>query len=82
MRHFLRIEHLFISLAAALVLMPKAGTLAQTEPDSVLVQRADSILLKANESMQKFDYQTAFRQFTMAVKTVENITDLVSKVRM
>ena len=82
MRHFLRIEHLFISLAAALVLMPKAGTLAQTEPDSVLVRRADSFLLKADELMQKFDYQTAFRQFTMAVETVENISDLVSKVRI
>ena len=82
MRHFLRIEHLFISLAAALVLMPKAGTLAQTEPDSVLVRRADSILLKADELMQKYDYKNAFRQFTMAVETVENISDLVSKVRI
>ena len=82
MRHFLRIEHLFISLAAALVLMPKAGTLAQTEPDSVLVRRADSILLKADELMQKYDYKNASRQFTMAVETVENISDLVSKVRI
>ncbi|MBO4603404.1 MAG: SpoIIE family protein phosphatase [Salinivirgaceae bacterium] len=75
----------FITILAASLfslLFPQPSALAQSEPDSVLVQRADSILLKANESMQKFDYQTAFRQFTMAVKTVENITDLVSKVRI
>ena len=75
----------FITILAASLfslLFPQPSALAQSEPDSVLVRRADSILLKANESMQKFDYQTAFRQFTMAVKTVENITDLVSKVRI
>ena len=82
MRHFLRIEHLFISLAAALVLMPKAGTLAQTEPDSVLVQRADSFLLKANELMRNVDFENSANQFRLATRSVERIADTASILRV
>ena len=82
MGHILRIKHLLISFAATFVLMPQTTVFAQPEPDSVLVHRADSILLKADESMQKYDYRNAARQFRKAVETVENITDLVSKIRI
>ena len=63
-------------------LLLAATATAQPEPDSVLVRRADSILQEADLSMQKYDYPKAARQFRMAVETVENITDLVSKVRI
>ena len=69
-------------LTAIFTLLLASAVFAQPEPDSVLVRRADSILLKADESMQKYDYPNAARLFRNAVETVENITDLVSKVRI
>ena len=85
-RKSLNICHLYrfvaICTAIILALSVSPSAFAQAEPDSVMVQKADSFLLKANELMRKVDFENSANQFRMATRSVERIADTASILRV
>ncbi|MBR5642681.1 MAG: SpoIIE family protein phosphatase [Salinivirgaceae bacterium] len=74
----------FVTVCAAIILAltGSPSAFAQAEPDSVMVQKADSFLLKAAESMGKYDFENAAKQFSQATRSVERIADTASIIRV